>query len=244
MSTMLKGIFPCKWRDSIKDLVGICGMIFVAATAAYAQGGGTTAITGTVSDPTGAVVPGAKITISQQGTQVKRSAVSNGGGQFNVPSLPPATYHVTVEAAGFKSYAQDFTLLADQVGNLQIKLELGQATQTVTVEAASAMIDTVTPVLNQVIDQARVVDLPLNGRNAADLTLLVPGTVSANGHGVQQGNTKQAPGTESIAVNGARPDQIGYHLDGATNEDLMSNTNDPFPFPDALQEFRAISSLL
>jgi hypothetical protein len=221
----------------MKHLAGICAMILLFASAAYSQGGGTTAITGTVSDPTGAVVPGAKITVTQLGTQVRRSAVSNSGGQFNVPSLPPATYHVTVEAAGFKSYAQDFTLLADQVGNLQIKLQLGQGTQTITVEAASAMVDTVTPVLNQVIDRARVVDLPLNGRNAADLTLLVPGAVNANGHGVQQGTTKQAPGTESIAVNGARPDQIGYNLDGATNEDLMSNTNNPFPFPDALQEF-------
>jgi hypothetical protein len=67
--------------------------------------------------------------------------------------------------------------------------------------------------------------------------LLVPGTVNANGHGVQQGTTKQIPGAESIAVNGARPDQISYNLDGGSNEDLMSNTNNPFPFPDALQEF-------
>jgi len=93
--------------------------------------------------------------------------------------------------------------------------------------------------LSQVIESARVSDLRLNGRNAADLTLLVPGGVSgiANNSGALQGDTKQVPGAEAIAVNGARPDQIGYNLDGGNNEDLMSNTNDPFPFPDALQEF-------
>ena len=99
--------------------------------------------------------------------------------------------------------------------------------------------NTVSQELSQVIESARVIDLPLNGRNAADLTLLVPGAVTAiaNNSGTLQGDTKQVPGAEAIAVNGARPDQIGYNLDGANNQDLMSNTNNPFPFPDALQEF-------
>src|SRR6185312_3640501 len=80
-------------------------------------------------------------------------------------------------------------------------------------------------------------NLPLNGRNPADLTTLVPGANNANSHGGTQGNTKQVPGAESISVNGARPDQISYNLDGANNQDMLSNTNNPFPFPDALQEF-------
>ncbi|HKO10879.1 MAG TPA: hypothetical protein VJV22_02850, partial [Acidobacteriaceae bacterium] len=140
-------------------------------------------------------------------------------------------------AEGFKQYVQTVVLLADQIQNLNIHLEIGQATQQVTVQGSSVHVNTVTPVLAQVIEQSRVIDLPLNGRNAADLTLLVPGTDVANGHGTTQGDTKQVPGAESISVNGARPDQISYNLDGANNEDLMSNTNNPFPFPDALQEF-------
>ncbi|MGA3017530.1 MAG: hypothetical protein ABSF62_10460 [Bryobacteraceae bacterium] len=81
-------------------------------------------------------------------------------------------------------------------------------------------------------------ELPLNGRNPADLTKLVAGTVdSNNAAGTTQGNTKQVPGAEAMSVNGARPDQISFNLDGGSNEDLMSNTNNPFPFPDALQEF-------
>ncbi len=203
----------------------------------FAQGGGNVAITGIVRDPSGAVIPNAKVTVTQQGTTVERTTVTNANGQFSVPSLPPATYTVAIEGTGFKKSVQKVTLLADEVRALDVVLELGNATQVVNVEASTVNVNTVTPVLNHVIEQSRVVELPLNGRNAADLTLLVPGTTSANGHGAQQGDTKQIPGTESIAVNGARPDQISYNLDGGSNEDLMSNVNNPFPFPDSVQEF-------
>jgi len=176
--------------------------------------------------------------MTQVGTDVKRTATTNVSGQFTIPSLPPATYRVSVEAAGFKTYVQDVTLLADESGSLQIQMQLGAAQESVTVAATATLVNTVTPVLSQVIEQSRVVDLPLNGRNPADLTKLVAGTVdSNNAAGTTQGNTKQVPGAEAMSVNGARPDQISFNLDGGSNEDLMSNTNNPFPFPDALQEF-------
>ncbi|MGH8399283.1 MAG: carboxypeptidase regulatory-like domain-containing protein, partial [Gammaproteobacteria bacterium] len=99
------------------------------------------------------------------------------------------------------------------------------------------MVNTVTPVLSQVVNGSEVNDLPLPTRNAASLVLLVPGTTNANSHGSEQGTTKQLPDTTSISVNGTRTDQIAFNLDGADNQDLLSNTNDPFPFPDAVQEF-------
>ncbi len=220
-----------------RTFLSIASAVFLLSIYAFCQGGGNAAITGTVTDPSGAVVSGAQITATQHGTAVSRSAVSNESGTFTLPALPPANYTVTVKAQGFKTFSQEIVLLADQVRGMDIRLVLGATSQQVTVEGSSVHVDTVTPVLSQVIEQARLDNLPLNGRNAADLTLLVPGAVSANGHGEQQGDTKQIPGAESISVNGARPDQISYNLDGANNEDLMSNTNDPFPFPDALQEF-------
>ena len=224
------------WR--LRNVLSVV-IALVFAASVYAQGGGNVAITGTVSDPSGAVIGGAKVTVTQKATGSVREDTTNGAGQFNIPSLPPATYTVSIAAPGFKQYLQDVVLLADQVRNMDIHLQLGQATDQVTVEASSVQVNTVSPVLSQVIEHSRVTDLPLNGRNAADLTLLVPGAVSANGNnsGALQGDTKQIPGAEAIAVNGARPDQIGYNLDGANNEDLMSNVNLPFPFPDALQEF-------
>jgi len=211
---------------------------FMFAAGAFAQGGNV-AITGTVMDSTGAVVVGAKVTITEQSTGTVRTDTTNGSGAFNVPSLPPAAYSVTVQAPGFKEYVENVVLLADQIRNLVIHLQPGAATQQVTVTSSSAQVNTMSQELSQVIERSRVVDLPLNGRNAADLTLLVPGAVTAiaNNSGALQGDTKQVPGAEAIAVNGARPDQIGYNLDGGNNEDLMSNTNDPFPFPDAVQEF-------
>jgi hypothetical protein len=222
----------------MRKLAGYLATALLFAAGAYGQGGGNAAITGTVTDPSGAVIAKANVVMTQMGTEVKRTAVTNTSGQFNIPSLQPATYRVAVEAAGFKSYIQEITLLADQIGSLQIPMQMGASTETVTVEGTATLVNTVTPVLSQVIERSRVVELPLNGRNAADLTKLVAGTVDSNNSaGTTQGDTKQVPGAEQISVNGARPDQISYNLDGGSNQDLMSNTNNPFPFPDALQEF-------
>lgn len=224
-----------KWAIWMGVLVGMLTLL----SGAFAQGGGNVAITGTVTDPSGAVVSGAQVKVTQKDTSVTRVGTTNASGQFNVSPLPPATYTVVVEAQGFKQYVQDVVLLADQIRDLDIRLQVGEATQQVTVQESTVQVNTVSQELSQVIETSRLTNLPLNGRNAADLTLLVPGAVSAIGSnsGTLQGDTKQVPGAEAIAVNGARPDQIGYNLDGGNNEDLMSNTNNPFPFPDALQEF-------
>lgn len=222
-------------------LIAITFVLFPCGIVA--QGGGNVAITGTVLDPSGAVVPGASISVTEKSTGVTRTTVANASGQFNVSSLPPGTYTVKIDAKGFSESIQTFTLLADQVRDLNAHLQVGTQNQQVTVQASTVTVDTVTPVLSHVMEQSRVINLPLNGRNAADLTTLVPGADTAgNNHGTLQGNSKQIPGAVAISVNGARPDQIGYNLDGANNEDLMSNTNNPFPFPDALQEFSVQTS--
>ena len=216
----------------------ICALVCLIAAGAFAQGGGNAAVSGTVTDPSGAVIAKANVTMTRLGTEEKRTAATNESGQFSIPTLPPASYRLTVEASGFKTYVRDMTLLADQSAGVPVQMQLGQAAETITVESSAVLVNTVTPVLSHVIEQERVVELPLNGRNAADLTKLVAGSVdNNNGAGTTQGDTKQVPGAESISVNGARPDQISYNLDGGSNEDLMSNTNNPFPFPDAVQEF-------
>jgi hypothetical protein len=223
------------WRVRILTVL----MVFVCSVFANAQGGGSVAITGTVMDPTGAMIAGAKVTVTEKSTSIAHTAVTGAGGQFNIPSIRPTTYSVVVEATGFKKYIVDVVLLADQTRDLDVHMQVGDTTQQVTVEESAVAVNTTSQELSQVIESSRVIDLPLNGRNAADLTLLVPGAISAssNNSGALQGDTKQIPGAEAIAVNGARPDQIGYNLDGGNNEDLMSNVNLPFPFPDALQEF-------
>ncbi|HXE14892.1 MAG TPA: carboxypeptidase-like regulatory domain-containing protein, partial [Bryobacteraceae bacterium] len=127
--------------------------VLLAAVCALGQGGGNAALTGTVVDPTGAAVAAAKVTLTQVGTDVRRTAVSNSNGQFNIPSLPPANYRLSVEASGFKIYVQSMTLLADQSGNVQVPLQLGQAQETVTVDATATLVNTETPVISQVIER-------------------------------------------------------------------------------------------
>ena len=153
--------------------------LLAGAAPMFGQGGGSVAITVTITDPAGAVVPTAQVKVTQKDTGVTRVATANSGGQFNVSPLPPAIYTVAVEAAGFKQYVQDVVLLADQTRDLDIHLQIGEATQQVTVEESTVAVNTVSQELSQVIETSRMRDLPLNGRNAADLTLLVPGAVSA-----------------------------------------------------------------
>ena len=217
-------------------------LLFFWPAIGLCQQSGNGAISGVVTDPSGAVVPKASVTVSETQTGVRHTVTTNSAGVFSVPSLPPGNYRVSVEANGFKNYVESFPLLADQARSLKIQLQLGEPTQRVTVQGTAAAVNTVSPVLNQVIGNAQVENLPLNGRNVADLTLQTPGVVVANGFAVGQGTTKNVPDTESFSVNGLRPDQVSYNLDGANNQDLLSNTNDPFPFPDATQEFSVQTS--
>src|SRR5438876_2587385 len=115
-------------------------------------------------------------------------------------------------------------------------------TEVVVVSGNALQVDTATSTLKQVIEQQRLVEMPLEGRNAAKLTLLVPGAVySANG-GADQGTTKTFPGAVTISANGARQDMVSYQLDGGNYVDEYTNVNQPFPFPDALQEFSVQTS--
>ncbi len=218
-------------------------LILVLALSAWAHAQGLGTIVGTVTDPSGAVVPSAKVIVTQVGMGLTRSATADAQGYYVIPSLRPANYELAVEAAGFRRFTQaGITLLADQTATVNVTLQLGKTTESVTVEAAAAQVDTSTPTLKQVVDQARMVELPLNGRNAAQLTLLVSGAVNSPGGGADQGNTKTFPGAVTVSTNGSRQNQISYQMDGGNNVDEYTNVNQPFPFPDALQEFSVQTS--
>jgi Carboxypeptidase regulatory-like domain/TonB-dependent Receptor Plug Domain len=199
---------------------------------------------GTVTDPSGAPVPGAKITVTERATQLSRSTVSSSEGFYTIPALRPALYRTTVEAAGFRSMAiEEIRLEADQKATVNFKLELGALAESVVVTGTGVLqVDTVTATLRQVVDNERILEMPLNGRNAASLTLTVAGASSAPTTGVDQGQEKTFPGAVSVSVNGSRGNQMSYMLDGANNQDSFSNVNAPFPFPDALQEFSVQTS--
>ncbi len=209
----------------------------------FSHGQGLGSIVGRVTDPAGAAVAGAQVTATQEGTGFSRSATTDTEGLYVIPSLQPAIYNLTVEAKGFSTSKESgVTLLADQTLTVNVSVKLGVTTEVVTVTGNALQVDTATSTLKQVIEQQRISELPLNGRNAAQLTLLVAGAVNSPNGGADQGATKTFPGAVTYSANGARQDTISYQLDGGNYVDEYTNVNQPFPFPDALQEFSVQTS--
>src|SRR5438552_1247016 len=224
-----------------KHVLFVLLALLLVAVSSHAQGLGS--IAGRITDHEGASVANAKVTALQVGTGFSRTALSDTEGLFVIPSLQPATYSLSVEANGFSTARESgIVLLADQTLTINVGLKLGMTTEVVVVSGNALQVDTSTSTLKQVIEQQRLVELPLNGRNAATLTLLVPGTVNSPNGGADQGTTKTFPGAVTISANGSRQNQTSYQLDGGNFVDEYSNTNQPFPFPDALQEFSVQTS--
>ena len=168
-------------------------LFFIACAATRLHAQGYASIVGTVTDPTGAVIPSATVTAVQ--TQTGHATVVTAGkdGAYVFPALLPSTYSISVSAQGFEQSTQaGIVLQADQALTVNVKLNIGAATTTVEVESSVPQVNTSTGTLSQVVDEESVVDLPLNGRNAATLSTLVAGVVDATneGNGVNQGNGK------------------------------------------------------
>lgn len=216
-------------------------LALLASLAAFGQGFGT--IVGTVTDPTGAAVPSATVKVIDEATTVSRDATTNEQGYYVVPSLRPSHYTVQISAAGFsQSVRKGVQLAADQSLTLNQVVSVQQNVETVEVSATASQVDTTTATTSAVVDQRRVVDLPLNGRNAASLLLVVAGAIPAPANDVDQGNTKTFPSVVTVSTNGSRQNQVSFRLDGSYNNDIYTNVNQPFPFPDALQEFSVQTS--
>lgn len=211
--------------------------------AAYAQAGSGTII-GTVTDPSGAVIPSAKVTVTDHNTGTLREVTANSQGYYVVPTLPPAVYDIAVSSPNFQVAKHNgVTLLADQHLTLDVQLTIAGSKQVVSVSDVSpSQVDTTSSTLSQVVEQKRIVDLPLNGRNAVQLATLVPGAIQAPAGNADQGEYKTLPVAITISADGSRANQTAFNLDGSSNNDIYTNVNQPFPFPDALQEFSVQTS--
>jgi hypothetical protein len=228
-----------RFRFALLCSVCVCVVLF-APSFLHAQGLGT--INGTVTDPSGSAVAAAKVTATQAGTSFTRDAAANSDGFFVLPSLAPSVYHLSVTATGFKTEAEDVTVLADQSLTVNFQLALGSAAESVTVSGTALSVDTTTSTLKTVVEGERINDLPLNGRNVAQLATSVAGAVIAPNGGMDQGPQKTYPGALTISANGTRGDQTSYLLDGGDYMDTYTNVNQPFPFPDELAEFSVQTS--
>lgn len=204
-------------------------MIF-ALLAAHAMAQGTVTIYGTVSDKSGAVVPNVEITITNTLTGASRSVKSNDTGNYVAAQLPVGVYSVRAQMQGFKSFVQDkIQVQVDENRQVNILLEVGSLTESVEVQAEVTQVETRSGSIREVVDSARIVELPLNGRNPLQLTRLVAG--SGGVAGKDQGQN------ETVSINGARTNSNNYQLDGGDNHDPYFNAPAIFPNPDALDEF-------
>jgi hypothetical protein len=216
--------------------------ICLAGVAARAQSVSTAQISGTVQDAQGAAIPGAEVKITQTDTGSTRSLATGVDGYYVAPNLPVGPYRLEIRKDGFTTYVQNGIVLQVNTNpTVNATLQVGSVSEQVLVEASAAMVETQSSGIGQVIDQQRVVDLPLNGRQATDLIYLSGGATTAPAGDLN--SNKNYP-TQTIAVGGGLPNAVSYLMDGASNNDPFNNLNLPFPFPDALQEFKVETSAI
>ncbi len=221
--------------------MAVLAVLFVGM-AAWGQAVSTAQISGVVTDQTGAVVPDAQVVLTQTDTGLNRSATTDSNGYYVMPALPVGPYRMNVTKQGFTAYVQTGIVL--QVSSnpvLNVTLGIGAVTTEVTVQAGAQMVETQSNGVGTVVDQQRVEELPLNGRQLTQL-IFISGSANTAPNGDLNSN-KNYP-TVSIAVNGGLPNGVTYLLDGSTHNDPFNNLNLPLPFPDATQEFKVETSSL
>jgi hypothetical protein len=222
----------------------ICSIVALALVTgfatAYAQS--TATLSGTVTDPSGAVVPQAQVTVHGLSTGVDRTAVSDPGGSYAVPSLQPGNYSVSVHASGFADYKlATVTLQVDQNVTANVKLGVASAGQVVQVQSTAPLIDAQTMTVGQVIDQTTVQKIPLNGRHFLDLTNLTPGTVVPPVTG-NLTSASRGLGANSFNTAGQREDSVNFMINGINLNDLSQNQITFQPSINTTAEFKISNS--
>ncbi len=211
---------------------------------AFSQGG-SGEINGVVTDSTGAVIAGATVTISNPATGFSRSITTNADGLYNAPALSPGAYNIKVEMKGFGGQVRnDVTLNVGQAANLDFILQIGNVAEVIEVTGGAPVLETESTSVGTVIENKRIVELPLNGRNYLQLASLIPGATT-NGPASSQGQQRMGGQRNQFALNvaGQRVHFNHYALDGMENTDPNFNTYLFLPSIDALQEFKVESGL-
>jgi hypothetical protein len=205
---------------------------------------GQASITGTVQDASGAVLAGVNITVTAKDTGVVTRATTNASGLYSVLYLPVGTYTVQAAKDGFKTAIQTgLVLSAEQQAAANFTLTVGQVNEKVEVSANAQAVDTESASLAQTINERTITELPLNGRNPADLVLLTPGTTNVLNSDVgQHQNYTTFPIETGASASGGRQGSTIYFLDGAYNQDNYHLLAAPFPNPDATEEFKVIGN--
>jgi Carboxypeptidase regulatory-like domain len=204
-------------------------------STAYAQVTAVAQVSGTISDPTGASIVNAQVIMTEIDKASVHTTTSDASGSYTLPNLPVGRYRLEVKASGFKDYIQTGLELVVN-NNIQINaaMQVGSATEKIEVVATASMVETKENSISSLVDEKRINELPLNGRQVTDLIYTIGAAVPAD-----SGDTgsKTFWNSTRISVAGGQGNGTAYLLDGADATDAMSNVNLPFPFPDALEEF-------
>jgi hypothetical protein len=225
-------------------LVVLCAFPAAAQTA-------TARIEGTVTDGTGAILPGTTVTATNTGTNATRTDVTNAGGGYTITALPVGTYRVDVDLSGFKPQTSTITLTVNQVARMDFKLQLGAVGESVTVVAAAPLVEKSTSEISTVIEEKQIENLPLNGRNFTQLATLIPGVnrgiPGSNSSGGSAGTDAETFrysefGGAALSVNGLREQFNNYQIEGVDNNETLVNSIAYMPPPEAIREFSVITT--
>src|SRR6266850_23244 len=218
--------------------IALGGFLFSCLACTVVWGQSTAQVGGTVRDQSGAVLPGVEVTATQTATSIARSVVTNETGSYVLPNLQVGPYRLEASLPGFRKFVQTGILLqVDASPVINIVMEVGQVAETVEVQADAALVETRNTGIGQVMDNVRVMELPLNARQVTELIIAAGAAV---GGGAQ--NTPRNYPTDIISVGGGSNDGVTFLLDGGVHNDPYGNQALPLPFPDALQEFKVETS--
>jgi Carboxypeptidase regulatory-like domain len=221
-----------------------CWTFALASSPLFGQATGS--LSGTIQDRSGAVLPGATVTATSQGTSASRETKTDDTGHYLIPLLPVGVYSIQVTAEGFQPINQkDVTLQVDESKEVDFSMSPATVQQSVEVSATAVAVNTSNASLGQVITAQQVAELPLNGRNFVQLATLTPGTVQEtnpnsffNGGGSSEVGIR---GSYSLSVGGSRPNSTDWLLDGVDNNELTAGGIAILPDIDALQEFKVLT---
>ncbi len=221
----------------------LLALILGLAPSAVAQSVSGT-ILGTVTDSTGAIVAGAKVTIVNEGTGLTRVLTADSNGEYTAPALPTGHYTITSEMTGFKTVAlSNIEVGVDQRVRINIKHEVGAMTESVSVTADTPLIQTSSSELGTTVGSTQIEALPLNGRNFVSLTRSIPGVLRGiPGANIDGAGSLAWRASASFSANGQRPRDNNYMLDGVDNNETWLQTVVIFPSVDALDEFKMQTS--
>ena len=196
-------------------------------------------ITGHVADPSGAAVATVAVTVTNSNTNAARVTTTSATGDYALPSLPPGNYVVRIEKAGFKSETSRVEVAVQQTLRLDFTLQVGQVSESVEVSAQTVQLQSENATVGTVIENKRIIELPLNGRNYLQLVSLAPNVTTLSPNAGQAGSRQGGDrASQSIAVSGQRIMFNYFSLDGVNNTDPNFNTYVVLPSIDALQEFK------